>query len=54
MMVVVARRDERRLGAVTRDQRKPEHAAIERQRPFDVGDLQMDMADAGPRIDRTA
>ena len=51
MVVVVARRDESRLGAIARDQRETEHAAIERQRPFDIRDLEMDVADAGLRID---
>ena len=53
MVMIVARRDERGLRAVARDQRKAEHAAIERQRPLDIGDFEMDMADAGLRIDRT-
>ena len=52
MMVIVARGDEGGLCAVARDQREAEHAAIERERPFDIGDFQMDMADAGLRIDR--
>ena len=42
------------LGAVARRQLEAEHAAIEGERPLDVGHLQVDVADARARIDRRA
>ncbi len=45
-MMITARRDERRLAPVTLRQRKAEHAAVKAQRPLQVGDLEMHVADA--------
>ena len=46
MVVVPARRDECRVGAIALHQLETEHAAIEAQRALEIGDLEMDMADS--------
>src|SRR3954463_14443186 len=46
------RRHERRLRAVPLRQPEAEDAAVELQRPPQVGDLQVDVADADARINR--
>ncbi len=51
MMVIAAGRDERRLAAIALDQLKAEHAAIKAERALDIGDFEMDMADANTRVD---
>ncbi len=51
-MVVATCRHERRLRAESLRHLEAENAAVESQRPFKVGDLQMDVADADLRIDR--
>jgi len=51
-MMIAAGRDERRLGAESLHQFETEHVAIELQRAVDIGDSQMNMADAGAGIDR--
>ena len=45
-------RDEGGVPAVALGQLEAEHAAIEAQRPLEVGHLQVDMADAGAGVDR--
>ena len=50
MMMVAASRDERGGGAEFLLKFKAEHAAIKFQRAFEVGDLQMDMADGDAGI----
>ena len=52
VVVVAARRDERRLRAVPLGDLEAEDAAVEPQRPLQVGDLQVDVADADLGIDR--
>jgi hypothetical protein len=47
MMMIAARRDERRVAPVALGQREAEHADIEVQDPPEIGDFQMDMADTG-------
>ena len=51
VVVVAARRDERRAGAAL-GELEAEHAAVEAQRALQIGDLEMDVADARPGIDR--
>ena len=46
MVVVAACRDERRLRAVPLRKLEAEDTALEPQRPLQVGDLQVDVADA--------
>ena len=46
VVVIAARRDEGGLPAIHLLQFEAEHAAIEIQRPLEVGDLQVNMADA--------
>jgi len=53
-MVIVACGDERGAVAVALFQLEAEHATIEAERPLDVGDLEMDMADPDARVDRLA
>ena len=48
--MVSARRNERRLRTKALLQFKTQHAAIKLQRPFQVSDFQVDMADADTRI----
>jgi uncharacterized protein YwlG (UPF0340 family) len=50
MVVVAAGRDEGGTGAGGRDL-KTQHAAIEIERPLQIGDLQVDMANPHPGID---
>ncbi len=50
MMVVAAGRDEGRARPAG-GHRETQHAAIEIERPLQVGDLEMDVADAHPRVD---
>ena len=50
MVVIAAGRDEGGAGPAG-GQRETQHAAIEIERPLQVGDLQMDMADAHPGVD---
>ena len=50
MVVVAAGRDEGRAGPAG-GQRETQHAAVEIERALQVGDLQVDMADAHPRVD---
>src|SRR5260221_13710084 len=52
MVVVAARRDERRLRAVPLRKVEAEDATVERQCPLQVGDLQVDVADADLGINR--
>ena len=52
MVVVAAGREEGGLRAVARRQLEAEHAAIEGERALDIGHLEVDVADAGTRIDR--
>ena len=52
VVVVVAGGDEGGVLAVARLQLEAEHAAIEGERPLDVGDLEMGVADADAGIDR--
>lgn len=52
VMVVPSRRDERGLCAVPLGQLEAKDAAVEPQRPLQVGDLQMDVADLHLRVDR--
>ena len=52
MVVVVARRDERRLVAVALLHLEPEHVAVEAERAVDVGHLQVDVSDVDAGIDR--
>ena len=51
MVVVAARRNERGLGSEARRQLEAEHAAVELQGAFDVGDLQVGVADVHARGD---
>ena len=51
-MMIAAGGNERRLLAKALRQFKTEHAAIKRQRPIEIGNLQMDVANADARIDR--
>jgi hypothetical protein len=48
VMVITARRNERRLSSLLLGQLKAEDATVETQRPLQVGHLQMDVADAHP------
>src|SRR5713101_5561691 len=52
VMMIAAGRDEGGAAAPLREL-EAEHAAIELQRPLEIGDLQMHMADPDPAIDRT-
>lgn len=52
MVVVAARRDECGTRAITLRQFEAEHAAVERQRPIQIGNLQVYMADPGAGMDR--
>ena len=47
VMVIAAGRNERRAGAHPLHHLEAEHAAIEPQRAFEIGDLEMDMPDPG-------
>ena len=47
VMVIAAGRNERRAGAHPLHHLKTEHAAIEAERAFEIGDLEMDMPDPG-------
>ncbi len=51
VMMIAARRNERRLRTKPLLQFKAQHVAIKFQRAFEVGDFQMHMADADVRID---
>ena len=51
-MVVAPRRDERSFAAIALDQLEAENAAIKAERPLDIGDLEVDMPDAGLGGDR--
>jgi hypothetical protein len=50
-MVIAASRDKCRLRPPALHQLEAEHAAIEFQRALDIGNLEMDMADASAGID---
>ena len=50
-MMVAAGGDECRLLAKSLRQFETEHAAIERQRPIEIGNLQMNVPNANARID---
>ena len=50
MVVVAAGGDEGRAGPAG-GQLETQDAAVEIERPLQVGDLQVDMADAHPRVD---
>jgi len=52
VMMITAGRNERRLQAKPLRQLKAEYAAIKGQRPVDIGDLQMHVADADACVDR--
>jgi hypothetical protein len=52
VVMITACRDERCLRAEPLPQFKTEHAAIKFQRAFEVGDFEMDMADADGRVNR--
>ena len=52
VMMIPASRHKCRLPPVSLRQLESEHAAIERERPLQIGDLQMDMAYARAGIDR--
>ena len=52
VMVIITRRNKRSRIPKSQLQPKPQHAAIKRQRPVDVRDLQMHMPDPRPRINR--
>jgi hypothetical protein len=54
MMVIPARRDKRRALAHPLSQLKPQHAAIKRQRPVQIRNLQMHVANPHPRINYSA
>ena len=54
VVVVAAGRDERGARAVALHHLEPEHAAIEGEGPLEVGDLEVDVADAHAGIDRRA
>ena len=51
VVVIAARRNERRLVAVALHDLEAEHAAIKSQRAVEVGDFQMDVSDAGASDD---
>jgi len=50
--MVAASGDERGLSPVPLHQREPEHAAVEVERPVEVGDLQVDVPDTCVGMDR--
>jgi len=52
MMVIPTRRQKRRLCAVHLRHLKPQHIPIKPQRPLQISDLQVNMADARLRMDR--
>ena len=52
VMMVAAGGDESGLLPQALHQLKTEHAAVERQRAIEIGDLEMHVADAYPGIDR--
>jgi hypothetical protein len=52
VVVVAAGRDERGFGAEALDQLEAEDAAVEVERPLEVGDFQVDVADVDAGIDR--
>src|SRR5439155_9700287 len=52
MMIAAGRYERGRIAAALREL-EAEHAAIEAQRPFEIRDLQMHMADLRSTIDRT-
>ena len=47
MVMIAAGRDERRAGAHALHHLKSEHAAIKSERAIEIGDLEMNMPDAG-------
>ena len=47
VVMIAARRDERRLVAVALHHLEAEHVAIETERAIEVGDFEMNMPDAG-------
>jgi hypothetical protein len=51
MVMIAARGNERGLLAVALGQFETEHPAIKAKRPFEIGDLQVDMADANSGIE---
>src|SRR3954452_20671953 len=52
MVMIAPGRDERRLGPVPLHQRETEHAAVEGERPVEVGHLQVNVPDPRAGIDR--
>lgn len=50
VMVVAASRDKRSLIAVSLSKFKAQYVAVKSQRPFQIGNLQMNVADADPGI----
>src|SRR6516225_12160538 len=46
MMMITTGRNKRRFASVTLLQLQPEHAAVKRECAFEIGNLQMHMADA--------
>jgi hypothetical protein len=52
MVVIAAGGEEHRLVAIALRHLEAEHVAIEGERPVEIGDLQVDMADARARMDR--
>jgi hypothetical protein len=51
VVVIVPRTEERGRTAHALRDLEAEHALVERQRAIEIGDLQMNMADFGSRID---
>jgi len=51
-MVVATGADEGGLGAKPLLQLEPEHTDVEVERPVEVGDLEVDVADVDPGVDR--
>ena len=52
MVVVAARREERRLGAVALGELETQDVPIEPERALEVGDLEVHVSDHDPLIDR--
>ena len=50
-MVVPAGREKHRVPPIPGGHLEPEHVAVERQRPVEVGDREMDVPDPGLRVD---
>jgi hypothetical protein len=48
MVVVAAGAKERRVRPHPLHQLETQHVAVERQRPIEIGDLQVDVADVNP------